>query len=163
MISLVKSCRLSCKPFVTIRFVTNCIFLLLCTALIRHRSENMRFRLTIFIVLIFVLFCSKWHKKYVIQQVRSWSLWLCKNYVHNPVINAQWHAKVGLPFFYTPCIRPGQTKMRMDESWEARVCIRVLSTLVRRSNKVRVVELIDHSGCYPVTQTKLVNFLIVNF
>ena len=29
----------------------------------------------------------------------------------------------------------GQTRMRVDESWEARVCTRVLSTLMRRSNE----------------------------
>ncbi len=33
-----------------------------------------------------------------------------------------------------------QTRMRVDERWEARVCTRVLSTLMRRSNEVRVDE-----------------------
>ena len=52
---------------------------------------------------IFILFCSKQttQKKHVIQQLRPWSLWPCKNYSYiYPVSNAQWHAKVGLPFFW---------------------------------------------------------------
>ncbi len=32
-------------------------------------------------------------------------------------------------------LRSGQTRMRVDESWEARVCTRVLSTLMCRSNE----------------------------
>ena len=47
-----------------------------------HGGENMQFRPTSFIVLIFDLFCSKWHKKHVFQQLRPWSLWRYKNYVH---------------------------------------------------------------------------------
>ncbi len=37
-------------------------------------------------------------------------------------------------------LRSGQTRMRIDESWEAKVCMTVLSTLLRRSNEARVDE-----------------------
>ena len=37
-------------------------------------AENMRFRPAIFIRLIFVPFCSKWHEKLAIQQLRPCSL-----------------------------------------------------------------------------------------
>ena len=30
---------------------------------------------------------------------------------------------------------PGQTRMRVNESWEARVCMRVFSTIMSWSNK----------------------------
>ncbi len=43
LLILVKSCKPTCKLFVTMHdtFVINCMFLLLCTALIGHRGENM--------------------------------------------------------------------------------------------------------------------------
>ena len=45
-------------------------------------------------------------QKYVIQQLRGYSTFimqpLIKGYVHTPVINAQWHAKLGLPSFINP-------------------------------------------------------------
>ncbi len=66
-------------------------------------GENMRFRPAIFITLILASFCSKWHKKHVIQQLRLCCYDNAKITFIHPVINAQWHAKVGLPFFYTPC------------------------------------------------------------
>ena len=47
-------------------------------------DENMRFRPAIFIRLVLAPFCSKWHKKPVIQQLRPCSLWPFKNYVHTP-------------------------------------------------------------------------------
>ena len=72
---------------------------MLSNALIRQRGENMWFQPKIFIVLILVPFCSEWHKN---MSFNSWDPDLYDHvkitFIH-PVINAQWHAKVQLPFF----------------------------------------------------------------
>ncbi len=48
--------------------------------------------------------------------------------MQHPVINAQWHAEVGLPFFihpvyfYTPCIHARIAGLRLAESMAEFVC-----------------------------------------
>ena len=49
-----------------------------------------------------------------------------------------WKARVCIRVFLTITsyyICPGQTRMRVDESWEAKVCMRVFSTIMSWSNK----------------------------
>jgi hypothetical protein len=77
--------------------VINSAFLLLYTALIRRSGENMRFRQTIFIGLVFAQLFSMKNMLFNSQK-RDLYDYEKTAFIHR-VINAQWHDKVGLRFF----------------------------------------------------------------
>jgi hypothetical protein len=63
-------------------------------------------------------------------------------------VDESWEARVCMRVFSTLMPRSNENKscMRVDESWEARVCMRVFSTLMPRSNENKSCMRVDESS-----------------
>jgi hypothetical protein len=68
-----------------------------------------------------------------------------RDQTRKPSTRSDWAASFAIKLGSQLQVKPGLTRMRVDESWEARVCIRVFSTLMPRSNKNKSCMRVDES------------------